>query len=135
MRDSAKLCSDLTLLMPCGQKTLFDDLCTLLSLSVEGVVALLLLFEKYQSEHGAFCCTSSRPDFTLILTLTVDDFGLFRGSSTFKWINAVDLFLCYSMPIIIPFACFSGLYGELRGNICQPVRKLLHTHRVSTTFK
>lgn len=72
MRDSGMLCSDLTLLMPCGcgQKTLFDDLCTLLSLSVEGVVALLF-FKKYHSEHSTFCCTSSRPDFTLTLTLNV----------------------------------------------------------------
>lgn len=48
------------------------------------------------------------------ITGSLDYFGLFRGSSTFNMINAISLFLCYIMPIIMPFACFLGLYSELR---------------------
>jgi hypothetical protein len=91
MRDSAKLCSDLTLLMPCGQRTLFDDLCTLLSLSVEGVVALLLFFEKYQSEHCAFCCTSSRPDFTLTLKVVIERRILIYHSNALRQSASMDV--------------------------------------------
>lgn len=65
---------------------------------------------------------------------TLDYFGLFRHSYTFKLINAINLFLCYIMPIIMPFACFLGLYEELRGKLCQPVRKLFKANRVSTTL-
>lgn len=65
---------------------------------------------------------------------TLDYFGLFRQSYTFKLINAINLFLCYIMPIIMPFACFLGLYEDLRGKLCQPVRKLFKSNRISTTM-
>ena len=66
------------------------------------------------------------------ITGSLDYFGLFRGSHTFNMINAVSLFLCYIMPIIMPFACFLGLYSELREKFSRKNRNRVRNTNVVT---
>lgn len=64
------------------------------------------------------------------ITGTLDYIGCFRGSSTFNLINAISLFLCYVMPIVMPFACFVGLFHELWPKLIRPIKKYLPNGKV-----
>ena len=66
------------------------------------------------------------------ITGTFDYFGVFRNSWKFDLLNAISLFLCYIMPIIMPFACFLGLFQELKKKCFNPVRYLLKDNTVAT---
>jgi hypothetical protein len=59
------------------------------------------------------------------ITCTFAYTGHFTGSTTFDYLNSVSLFLCYIMPIIMPFACFLGLSQDLWPKLIQPVNSLL----------
>ena len=47
------------------------------------------------------------------ITCTFSYAGFFTNSITFAYINSISLFLCYIMPIVMPFACYLGLLQDL----------------------
>ena len=47
------------------------------------------------------------------ITCTLAYTGYFTNSVLFDYFNSISLFLCYIMPILMPFACFFGLKQDL----------------------
>lgn len=64
------------------------------------------------------------------ITCTMDYTSHFHGSPIFDLINEISLFLCYVMPIVMPFACFLGLFHELWPKMIKPISKFLTHGRV-----
>jgi hypothetical protein len=59
------------------------------------------------------------------ITCTFAYFGHFTESIPFGYLNSTSLFLCYIMPIIMPFACFLGLSNELWPRLIKPINSIL----------
>ncbi|CAF1261888.1 unnamed protein product [Adineta ricciae] len=59
------------------------------------------------------------------ITCTLAYTGHFSNSMVFDYSNSISLFLCYIMPIIMPFACFLGLYNELWPRLVKPFNRIL----------
>ncbi len=59
------------------------------------------------------------------ITCTFAYTGHFVGSTTFDLIDSISLFLCYIMPMIMPFACFLDLFTDFWPRLTKPFNSLL----------
>ena len=69
------------------------------------------------------------------ITCTLSYSKYFNDSIIFGYGNSISLFLCYIMPIIMPFACFLGLHKELWPRLCRPIDRFLkRDEKADTAF-
>ena len=59
------------------------------------------------------------------ITCTFAYTGYFTNSITFGYFNSISLFLCYIMPVIMPFACLLGLLQDLWPTRIKPMNSIL----------
>ncbi|CAF4079094.1 unnamed protein product [Adineta steineri] len=59
------------------------------------------------------------------ITCTINYLKNMNESIIFGYGNSISLFLCYIMPIIMPFACLLGLHKELWPRLMKPINHLL----------
>ena len=85
------------------------------------VLVITVLFIFLEMPYAITCC------------LTYG--GYFTGSTVFGYANSISLFLCYIMPIVMPFACFLGLFQDMWPKRSRVVQNLSETNQNKTCIK